>query len=800
MTDATRGAARPGPQALSAAISAALSVGSSAAAAQQAQQPPPAITGLEAVIVTATKRAESLQDVSESISAFDTKSIEMRGLQQIDDVAKYIPGLSIAQREPAGTTIVFRGVAASGLQFGAVSSSALYLDEQPITQSGRSPDPRFIDIERIEALRGPQGTLYGASSQSGTLRVITNKPDPSGFDAWGEAEINSVSGGSEGYDLSAMVNVPLANDRIALRLVGFSTEDAGYIDNVLADSPGGTFTNADVVEKDVNSIRTTGGRAALRFDIAENVDLTFGAIYQDIHADGHTDVNPGRGDLKQVRFENESLDDKWYQFSLTLNASLSFADLVVAGSYFDRKFAYEADATDYEASLNTFPDTTAYYVAYNFGEDPRGFGTNHEDTEISTLEVRLQSRNDKESRWSWLAGAFYSKEVGHTEFGSFIHGYADTPSWEAFNYYEQNLSGNTLPETDQWWLGVYDTDLKQKAVFGEVGFDVTENFTITGGGRWFEYETFYRLRQEHPIGFTGVNLLDDAVDTSESGSVMKLNLTYKIDDARMVYATYSEGFRNGGNNPVRPISILPRSFKSDTLDNYEIGAKTEWLDHRIRLNVAAYLMKWKDFAVQVEDPQNGGFDENNDPIPNVFALGYVNLPTAEIPGLETEFTFVVNDAWQVDATLGYNDAHISEATVLNLTDDQGRVFSRPVEKGARLPLTPDWTASLGLEWRPRGQVLNAQPFARMDVAYVGDVVSNLEGFESVIGQAGAVTLDAYQTGDIRFGLEGDHWSGSFYVQNVTDERAVTFRSNRWAEPRLSILQPRTLGLQFRYEF
>src|SRR5262245_13453919 len=164
MTDATRNATRPGPQALSAAISAVLTVASTAASGQEGQAAPPTVTGLEEVIVTATKRAESLQDVSESISAFDTKSIEMRGLEQIDDVAKYIPGLSLAQREPAGTTIVFRGVASSGIQFGAVSSSALYLDEQPITQSGRSPDPRFIDIERVEALRGPQGTLYGASS------------------------------------------------------------------------------------------------------------------------------------------------------------------------------------------------------------------------------------------------------------------------------------------------------------------------------------------------------------------------------------------------------------------------------------------------------------------------------------------------------------------------------------------------------------------------------------------------------------------------------------------------------------
>ena len=263
MTDLTRDPARQRPQALSAAVSAVLSVAAGGAAAQDAAAPPPTVTGLDEIIVTATKRAESLQDVSESIAAFDSDAIAMRGLQKIDDVAKYIPGLSLAQREPGGTTIVFRGVASSGLQFGAVSSSALYLDEQPITQSGRSPDPRFIDIERIEALRGPQGTLYGASSQSGTLRVITAKPDPSGFDAWAEAEVNSVKGGSEGYDVSAMVNLPLG-ERVSLRLVGFSAEDAGFIDNVVALSPGGGYDNADVAGKDVNTIETTGGRAALR--------------------------------------------------------------------------------------------------------------------------------------------------------------------------------------------------------------------------------------------------------------------------------------------------------------------------------------------------------------------------------------------------------------------------------------------------------------------------------------------------------------------------------------------------------
>ena len=781
MTHPTRGDSRLGPQTLSAAVSAVLSVASGAAAAQEQQTP---VVGLGEVIVTATKRAEPLQDVSESIAAFDSGAIAMRGLQQMDDVAKYIPGLSVAQREPGGTTIVFRGVASSGIQFGGVSSSALYLDEQPITQSGRSPDPRLIDIERVEALRGPQGTLYGASSQSGTLRIITAKPDPSGFDAWAEAQVADTQKGGTGYDVSAMVNLPLAEDRISLRLVGFSSEDAGYIDNILSDSQGGTFDNSDQVDKDVNSVDTIGARAALRFDVTEDFDVTLGVTYQDVAAKGHGDVNPGRGDLNQVRFENESLGDRWYQAALTVNASLGFGDLVVAASYFDRKFSYEGDATDYEFSFQQ-----SGYLIYDFGGDPRGFATNHEVTHITTVEARLQSSNDAESRWSWLGGVFYSRETGHTEFDSFARDYQDSPAFAYFSYLEYNVYNGTLAPTETWFLGVYDTELEQKAVFGEIGFDVTENFTITAGGRWFDYDRRFDLHQEAPAGFSGFSLTDAQTHSSESGDVVKLNLTYRFDDDRMMYATYSEGFRVGGANPVRPSSILPPEFSSDELQNYEIGAKTEWLNNRLRFNVAAYLMEWKDFAVQIEDPQ-----------PGVFQLGYVNLPTAEIPGVEAEFTFAINDAWQVDASLGWNDAHVSEATVLTLVDDDGNEFTKEVTDGARLPLTPEWSGTLGIEWRSRGELLNAHPFARLDLAYVGESVNNLEGFESVVGVAGVSTQDAYQTGDFRVGLEKESWSASLFVDNIWDERAVTFLNNRWAVPRQTILRPRTIGLQFRYEF
>lgn len=798
MADPNRKSRAAGSSEVAAAISAILSMAGAASAqeAGTAPAPQPAASapapeevqgGLAEVTVTATRRTERLQDVPESISAFDSRAISLRGLQQMQDYAGLVPGLSVSDREPGGNTIVFRGVASSGLQFGAVSSSGLYLDEQPITQSGRNPDPRLIDIERIEALRGPQGTLYGASSQSGTLRVITNKPSPKAFDAWAEAQVSNVGHGGTGHDISGMVNVPLAADRLALRLVGFSAEDAGYIDNVLGSSQGGTFNNANVVKKDVNSTKTSGGRAALRWDMTENVNTTLGIVYQDTDAKGHGDVDLNSGDLNQVRFEKESLNDRWYQTALTLNASLPFGDAVVSASYFDRDFRYEADASAYEFTFNQI--AIAYDTpVYDFGGDPRGFAKNHEATKISTFEARLSSPGDSGSRWAWLVGAFYSKERGHTEFDSFVRDYKDTNSFQYFNYYELNLTGNTLPGTDRWFLGRYDTELDQVAVFGELAFDVTENFKITAGGRWFDYDRKFAQIQQQPEGFTGYTALDGNQKTKENGTATKLNLTYKLDRDRLVYATYSEGFRVGGSNPLKPASLLPRNYRSDQLQNYEVGTKTEWLNHRLRANVAAYYMKWNDFAVQVEDPSK------------VFQLGFVNLPTAEIKGVESEFAVTLNDEWQIDAALGWNEAKTAQASTLSVTDDTGAVFTFAVSKGARLPLTPDWSGAIGIEYRPGRTLFASKPYARFDYAYVGESVNSLAGIESVVSGHPVDRQKAYQTGNLRLGLEGEHWSGSVFVDNLWDERADLFRNNRWALQRESINTPRTVGVQFRYNF
>jgi len=597
--------------------------------------------------------------------------------------------------------------------------------------------------------------------------------------------------------VSAMLNVPLIADRLALRLVGFTAEDAGFIDNVLSESPRGqtlpreaTFYNAERGAEDVNKAKTKGARAALRWDATDDVDVTLTGLIQDLEAGGHGDVNLGVGDLNQVRFEDESLNDKWYQLALTLNASTSFGDLILSASYFDRDFRYEADATDYEFTFQQSFDNAiypAYYVLYDFGGDPRGFATNDEQTEITTFEARLQSRADSESRWAWLVGAFYSEEKGHTEFDSFIRGYADTPSFYYFQYY--NAYDALIAPTDRWFLGRYDTELEQVAVFGELSFDVTENFTITAGGRYFDYERKFRQIQQQPEGFTGYTALDGNQETSKDGTVGKLNLTYKFDEDRLVYATYSEGFRVGGSNPLKAESVLPRDYSSDELKNYEVGLKSEWLNNRLRFNIAAYFMQWDDFAVQLEDPTK------------LFQLGFVNLASAEIPGVEADFAFSINENWQLDGAFSWNDAETSEDSILSFgVDEDGNPLELFVPEGERLPLTPDSTATLGIEYRSSAQWLNGQPFARLDVAYVGESVNSLEGIESVVSGNPPVVQDAYTTGDLRIGLDGDAWSASFFVDNVWDERAEIFVSNRWAVQRVSVNPPRTYGLQARFKF
>ena len=771
---------------------------------------------LEEVIVTATKRTSNLQALPQAITAFTTEDIKRQGFAVLDDYANSIPSLAFARREPAGTSIVFRGVAASGIQYGTNPSSSVYLDEAPITQAGLNPDPRLIDIERVEALSGPQGTLFGDASQSGTLRIITNKADPTEMDGWVEGNVAYVEDSDDlDNDISGMINIPIIQDKLAVRLVGFRSEEAGYIDNVLGESQPDKwvesriasglpvrerFNNANQVDDDVNSSETVGGRAALRWFVNEDWTVDLSGIIQNLDVDGFGDINLGLDDREQVRFEDEELSDDWYQVSLSLEGNLGFADMVLTGSYFNRDLTYDADATDYLHDFDQKYDPS-YYAIYDFTGAPRGFVIQEQEDDRWTVEGRLTTPADSDSRWNGLVGFFYGRLDREQLNISDVRDFSNTDYYANLGYYYLNYLANspyynpnyaTFHNTgsDNWFFGAYDLELEQAAIFGEVTWDATDKLSFTAGARWFNQDQEFKLQQGDLLEDRSVNVernyffTNETKNFSEDDWVPRFNVTYQINDDVMTYATYSEGFRSGGANPLRNTSVLPEDYDSDTLKNYEIGLKSEWFDNTLRFNAVAYHMQWDDIQIQVNDPF-------------AFSLGIVNFSEAEIEGFEGEISWLPAAGWDITANFAFINAEISED---NTIEEDGVIIAE-VSDGTQLPIAPEEKGSIAIQYTFQRDLFEAEPFVRLDWAYVGDSVNSLDGTESIVFTQGATDQPSYDIGNLRMGLDAAQWSATFYVNNITDENAKQFYNNRWgSKQRVSINKPRNIGLTVRYRF
>ncbi len=825
-------------KALSTAIS-AICAGVPLAQAQDANE---GNLALEEVIVTATKRgALSLQDVPVSITAFTGETIKAQGFKSLDDYFGQIPSLTFGRVEPGGTNVIMRGCAISGFAFGDNPTTGVYLDEQPITAAGFNPDPRLVDIERVEALAGPQGTTFGDASQCGTLRIITNKPIVGENSAWVDLTGTSVEHGEAGYDVSAMLNASLG-DTAAFRLVGFSAHDAGYIDNVLSPSPLGTFNNAGQVDKDINGVDIYGARAALRWQPNDAWTIDAQAIFQQSDQDGFGDAdinerywaNRGLDDWEQIRFNRETFDDEWSQFALTVEGDLGWAVVTATGSYFDRETLERTDATTYLQSFQEFNNyVRAYYnpyaTVYDWGGDPRASIFNPSDTQRKTFEVRLATTDEMSSRWGLLVGAFYNKnESPKTQFRSNVDSqganctdyYAAAPgcsgAFTYLSYLHYYYFGTFSKPSDNWWTGIYESELTSKALFGEATFNLTEQFSITVGGRWYDIDTERTLVQGaliEPQSNLAPNCGTDAdraawqvdgipqdgfdlcftdirAESSESGFVPKLNATWHWSDESMIYATFSEGFRRGGGNGGRRGSIFAAdgpfgSYESDTLKNYEFGSKNTLMDGRLVLNATFYHMIWDEIQIQTEDPQ-----------PAFFAVGILNFPQAEINGVEANFNFAATQNFTLSGTLGYNDAELSEdATLFPGTDSE-----KTAPKGTRLPLMPKWKYALTGRYNFNSTLWNASPHILGTWAHNGKSLNSLAGIQVSINQAGVRETPSYDIFNLRFGLEGDSWSAAFFIDNVFDEYARLFFSERYTQTRATVLPPRTFGITFRKDF
>ncbi len=649
----------------------------------QAQEPEEKSKALDEITVTATRRELNLQDVAQSITAFSTSDIAEMGVRSMADYIKAMPSVALTETKPGVTSLSMRGVSGGAFEYRLQDQTTIYLDEQAMTTSAQNISVRPIDMERIEVLPGPQGTLFGSSSQTGTLRLITNKPDFKEFSGMVQTDFGTTDGGAESYDISGVLNIPLVDNRFAMRAVAYSTLDGGWVDNVLGLSYSGNFDNADVVEDDYNEYETTGGRISALWQMSDKWDVLLNVMSEQNESRGEWETDPSLGGQRIVRFFEDFKEDDWTSYGLTLRGDLGFANLSVTAQHMDRDFAYEWDNNAYshrkdrayagaylrayEACADIYgsgaPEClyAGYYAGYSFA--PRYYTNyvfstvvNEQEQDRDQLEIRLTSQGD--GKLQWMLGGYWEEIYDTWFYYTDMPDLTSTTAWgvaQAYAYYYKYYAGYSnlqypIPDTTYHYAQTMERTNTQIAIFGEIDYDFTDKTRLTIGARWAENERDEFDKYEWPVGLPVIGGYGtDGEYTSSSkddDTFYKLGLQHKIDDDRMVYALFSQGFRLGGTNNIRASDsgFVPREYAPDFMDNYEIGLKSEWADNTFQLNISAFQMKWKDY-------QNSVFG-----LGQWWIRGVVNSGEAESTGVEANFTWHASDQLKIRGSVFSADA------------------------------------------------------------------------------------------------------------------------------------------------
>lgn len=755
---------------------------------------------LEEIIVTAQKREQNLQEVPISIKVLDAQTLENLNIMRFDDYVRHMPNVSYQAAGPSQAQIYMRGVSdgGDGNFSGTNPSVALYLDEQPVTSIGRNLDVHIYDISRIETIAGPQGTLYGASSQAGIIRILTNKPNPEKFEAGYDVGINSTSGGAEGYSAEGFVNFPIGNNA-AIRLVGWYVEEGGWIDEIAGSltlpfsgltvsNSGNSDPNLNQVESDANTLTTSGLRAMLGIDLNDSWTVDASVMFQEQKSEGvFADQPSSAGQGNVLRFFNDDHVDEWVQFGLTINGDLGWADLTLAGSYLDRDVQYDIDYSQYAAISNY---VEYYYTCYNYATysvhgcaDPRIQYNQDSNYKRSTFEARLVSQGD--GRLNWVGGLFYNKNE-HDYFNQW-----HIPSIDAA---VDPLIGSPVPTdrnvqgvTDLYFVTNQERESTETAIFGEVSFDFTDQLTGLVGARFFDTDdeltgfvgstfscfdpaTGNRLGAATATGACGAGLTTD-----DSDSTFKVSLTYQFNDNFMGYVTYSEGFRPSGINR-EDSPIIPQIYKPDTIKNYELGWKATLAEGRLRFNGAVYFMDWDDMQLTRFDIDNlGSF------------LGLTsNTEGADITGFEADLDWQATDQLRLWLSASINQAELSGDFFVGTTDP-----TPAAPDGTDLPFTPDLKYSIGARY--------SFEMGRFGSYVQAFYVHTDESWNDLFVSSRSLQ-DDYGFLNASFGIQGEGWVLELYGDNLTDENAEIFKYTRAGDDRITANRPANFGVRFRQRF
>lgn len=698
---------------------------------------------LQTVVVTAEKRTEKLQDVSAAVTAFSETDLQRMGVDNFRDVATAVPGASFVPTSNSTTKIVLRGISSGNNYDAASSATGLYLDDVPMGAAYGSggTDILLVDLRQVEVLRGPQGTLYGAGSEGGTVKYLTNSPNLAQFSALTSVTGATTAGANSGAG-NAVVNIPIVNGTFGVRAVGYYRNDSGYI------------SDPTIKATDVNSTRISGGRLAALWDVNQRLSVSaFGLVQStDAGAPNVVDINlnkqPLDGELSQplsTIATPTTIHSAIVNF--VINYDLDLATLTSSTSYTHFTRAQSTDDTSLALGAElraAIPGTTSI---------PEVFSTSERSY---VEEARLTSHSV--TPFKWLVGLFYRN---YTQNGERDITFLPSPGFAALD-------------------GKLGYGIKDTAAFGQASYDFSEQWELTLGGRYSHYTT---TASQSLVGvavgspFTPIPQPEGTL-TADSFTP-KVELSFRPADGKLLYALASEGFRPGGPNlkyPA-PIPAVPSSYSSDDVWNYELGAKSSWLDNRLTANIAVYDDIFNRLQVVADIP--------------VYELPYLaNAGKAKSEGVELEIQGRPIDGLTLSGTMTYDDARFTTAAP-----------DLPAASGQRIPQVPEWTWTGAVDYD--APLMGASTwFAHGDFRYVGSSPTN--DYPAGEQQYDALQLASYFAANARLGLDFGNSEAAFFVDNVTNVRGqlnvVLADATSPPNLRVTILQPRTFGIELTYRF
>jgi iron complex outermembrane recepter protein len=701
-----------------------------------------AATPEDRVIVTATRRTEDLQSVPLSVDVVTDEALVRSGALGFADYALTVPGLSYTKGSD-GEKQTIRGVS-TNQWFEVNAATALYLDEVPMTSmSGTvgppyNPDPFLADIDRVEVLRGPQGTLFGSSAMGGAIRILTKQPNLSAREAALEARISSTKDGEFGYGLHGVYNHPFRDGSAAVRALAYQSDVGGYIDNL---STG---------EDDVNNEDVTGARVSSTFLLSDSASITARFAYQDRRTTGSTREEPTDGQRKQSRLP-EPRRDEWMNYNVVADVDFGWGTLIASASELDRDSDLRADVS---AFTDVFLGTPSPLTVVNGVE-----------VSESVREVRLLSHDT--ARLTWLAGLFRQEQRASVsqDFPS--------PGFDAANAGQASLFG----PPDNLFVRREQAALQQSAVYGELAYRFGERLELTAGGRWFDIERDFSAAEFGLLFVRGSTVESGASD--EAGMTPKLSLTYTRSERVTFYGTAAKGFRPGGPNmsatdpaclaelATLGLSGIPPAYESDSLWNYEIGAKSHSSDGRLRINAAAYHIDWSDMQTDKFLRCGVGYGEN--------------AGEADVDGAEIELTSNPVDRLELTFAASVTHATLSE-DVANLGGTAGD----------RVPGVPRGIIHGAITW-------NFTAFGTRKAFLYGDY-QHVGGSYTDFARATSLELPAYSITNVRVGVNMDRRSIVLFVTNVFDERGIVFAQDNILGHTVAATRPRMLGASATWNF